>query len=130
MIKLSRASGRSRSHESGFSLIEVLVSMLIAMGMLLSVMLLFQRSLTVHVHSAETTDSLIHASSHLEALVSLPSKASALNPGTSEEELPRNFYRRTRIVANDPAPGSKTIKVSVWRKGSTRKVTLIAVRPR
>jgi prepilin-type N-terminal cleavage/methylation domain-containing protein len=119
-----------RASERGFSLVEVLAGLGLTGILVTGILSSFGTALLQHRLADETTRGAALAASRLEELVALPTDSPDLAAGTTTEILPRGFTRRTHIVANLPAPGARTIKVTVRAGSSPRAVTLIGVRPR
>ena len=118
------------SRESGFNFIEVLAGMFLTGVMLLAAASVFQTAILNQRLADETTRAATLAAERLEYLVALPFDAPELLPGASTEQLDRRLTRTTLVTEDQPAPGARTIKVTVRREQSSRAVTLVAVRPR
>ncbi len=121
--------GTQRRHERGFSLIEVLVSLIVLGVGLLAVADLQILSFKGGAASNHVTQATILAQNRLEELRRVPYNDSLLTQGQHEDgALPGSIFSRAHDVA-DLTSTMKTITTTVrWMDGVSHSVSLSTIR--
>jgi len=120
----------ARRQNTGFTLIEVLVSASVIILLLLSLAQLTVHSLLVKRISEYRINSAVLASSKLEYFKSLPFESAELAEGSDEETIeregPNGFYRRQWSI-QDVSPEIKKIEIECFYEHSPqRKIRLVS----
>ena len=118
-----------RSHERGFSLIEVLISLIVLAVGLLAVAELQIMSVKGGSASNHVTQATILAQNRLEELRRLPYNDSLLTHGQHEDgPLPGSVFSRVHDVA-DLSSTMKTVTATVrWTEGVPHSISLSTIR--
>ena len=121
-----------KANQDGNTLVEVMVAASLMVVGLLGVAGLFGRAMRENLDSGQMTAEYAYAQEKLEALLTTGTGTGpgALTAGTYQDTAPGGLVRTWVIVANNPAPNTRTVVVTVARPGAPAGhiARLVAVR--
>jgi type IV pilus assembly protein PilV len=110
---------RALQNETGFTLIELMVMLVILSVALLALAGLQVTAITVNAHSKCLTAAMALADAKLEAIKDTPYATILSESPTPVVAANMNFTRQVTVTPNSPLPTAMTVRVTVtWTEGS------------
>jgi Tfp pilus assembly protein PilV len=119
---------RQASSQDGFTLVEVLVSIMLSAIAVIGIIALYRVQTAASGFSRRATEATVIAEDQLERLRTIPAVATVVTPTDVDEQgfpIVGGFFRRSHSVTPNVALGYADITVTVeWTEDSVRSVVV------